>query len=128
MLPCLGHDAFVRRHHKEHHIHAHDAGHHVVDEFLVARHVDDAGPVPARQVKPGKAEVDGDAAALLLLPPVRVAAREGFDQGRLPVVDVARCPYDNVFHGSSTSPSFSSRAARAASSSGTVRMSEGSCR
>jgi hypothetical protein len=89
VLARLGHDALVGGDHQQGDVDAADAGEHVVDEALVAGHVDDGDLDPVRQPQPGEAEVDGHAALLLLLEPVGVDAGEGADEGRLAVVDVA---------------------------------------
>ena len=62
----------------------------VLHEALVAGHVDDAEPArPIGQVERREAELDGDAARLLLRQPVGVDAGERPHQRRLAVVDVA---------------------------------------
>ena len=82
-LPALG-----RRHHEQAGVDPTDAGQHVAQEPHVARHVDEADRRPRRQHRVGEAEVDRQAAALLLLEPVGVGARQGQHQRRLAVVDV----------------------------------------
>ena len=83
-LPALvgGHDEHDERRRS-------DAGQHVADEPLVAGHVDEPDLASARQFAPRVAEVDREAAALLLGPPIGVHAGEPHDQRRLAVVDVA---------------------------------------
>src|SRR3712207_9145657 len=49
----------------------------------------DREPAAGGQRRPGEAEVDGQPAAALLLPPVGLHAGERADQRRLAVVDVA---------------------------------------
>ena len=66
------------------------AGDHVADEALVPGHVDDGEPPPVRQLERRVAEVDRDAALLLLGQPVGVLARQRPDEPGLAVVDVAR--------------------------------------
>ena len=71
-------------------MHAVDAGgpgDHRLDEVLVAGHIDDADLEVGDDAR-GEAELDGHAAFLLLLEPVRVAAGEELDQRGLAVVDV----------------------------------------
>src|SRR5438105_2760177 len=78
---------------------AHGAGEHVLDEALVAGDVDDAEAEVA-EVEGGEADVDGDAAGLLLRQPVAVDAGEGLDERRLAVVDVAGGAQDQIaWHG-----------------------------
>src|SRR5260370_23408718 len=60
---------------------------HVFDESLVARHIDDAEAEVA-QIQRGEADVDGDAAFLLLRQPVAVDAGECLDERSLTVVDM----------------------------------------
>ena len=66
-----------------------DAGEHVAQEADVAGHVDEADPCARRQRRVGEAEVDREAAALLLLEAVGVGAGERQHERRLAVVDVA---------------------------------------
>ena len=77
VLHRLGHDAVVGRDHEQGHVDAGGAGHHLAHETLVARHVHHAHRAAAGQLELGKAELDGDAAALFLLQAVRVGAGEG---------------------------------------------------
>ena len=67
------------------------AGDHRAHEALVARHVDEGEAAPVGQLERGVAEVDGDAAPLLLRQAVGVLPRQGSDEPGLAVVDVARC-------------------------------------
>ena len=61
---------------------------HRAHELLVPRHVDEADRSAAFVRHVGEAEVDGDAARLLLLEAIGVDTREGADQRRLAVIDV----------------------------------------
>ena len=67
---------------------------HVLDEPLVAWHIDDADLLAVGEGEPGEAQVDGHLPVLLLLEPVRVDACEGLDEGGLAVVHVAGGAYD----------------------------------
>ena len=69
---------------------------HVPDEVLVAGHVHDARADVARQVEPGEAEVDGDAAPLLLGEPIGIGPGERQHERALAVIDVARRADDHV--------------------------------
>ena len=89
VFASLGHDAFVGGDHEKGEVDAANAGEHVLDEALMAGDVDDADLLAAGESKPGKAEVDGEAAVLLLLQTVRVDAGERLDKGGLAVVDVS---------------------------------------
>ena len=62
---------------------------HVVHEPFMSRHVDEADDLAARPGPVGEAEVDGDAARLLLLEAIGVDAGELADQRGLAVIDVA---------------------------------------
>jgi hypothetical protein len=62
MLHGLGHDAVVGSHDQQGVVNAHGAGGHGVDEFLVARHVDDAQHIAVGQRAVGITEFYGDAA------------------------------------------------------------------
>ena len=89
VLARLGHHAFVGGDHQQGDVDAADAGEHVVDEALVAGHVDDRHLDAVRQSQPGEAEIDGHAALLFFLEAVGVDAGQGPDERRLAVVDVA---------------------------------------
>ena len=90
MLAGLGHGPVVGRDDEEGVVDRGDAGQHVADEALVARHVHEA---EHRSVGPGvvgEAEVDAQAPLLLLRKPVGVDAGQGLDEDGLAVVNVAR--------------------------------------
>jgi hypothetical protein len=73
------------------------AGQHVRDEPLVTGDVDESHIGAGRQCRPGEAEVDGQAAASFLLPPVRFDAGQSPHQCGLAVVHVSGGG-DHVFH------------------------------
>ena len=100
VLAGLRHHALVGGDDQQREVDAARAGQHVLDEALVAGHVDDLDHEPARLLEEGEAEVDGDAARLLLGQPVGVGAGQRLDQRRLAVVDVAGGADDDVAHGS----------------------------
>ena len=81
--------AFGRGDHEQARVDAADSGQHVLQEAHVAGHVDEADRGARRQRRVGEAEVDGQAAALLLGEPVGIGAGERQHQRRLAVVDVA---------------------------------------
>ncbi len=89
MLARLRHHAVVGGDDQQHEVDAGRAGQHVVDEALVARHVDEAEHAAVRRRQIGEAEIDGDAARLLLLQAVGVDAGQRAHQRGLAVVDVA---------------------------------------
>ncbi len=89
MLDGLRHYSVIGGDHQKHEIDAGRAGEHVVDEALVTGHVDKAEHRAVRQQMIGIAEIDGDAAPLLLGKPVGIDAGQGFDEGGLAVVDMA---------------------------------------
>ncbi len=60
-----------------------------MDEALVPGHVDHPGDRAVRQAEGGEAEVDGDAALLLLLQAVGFDPGQGADQRGLAVIDMA---------------------------------------
>ena len=99
VLPGLGHHRLVGGHHQRHRVDAVRPRQHVADEALVARHVDERGHHPLPQLAVGEAEVDRDAALLLLLQPVGVGAGERAHERALPVVDVAGRPDDEGAQG-----------------------------
>ncbi len=81
--------ALVRVDHEQEEVDAGRARDHRAHEPLVAGNVDDRELRAVRQLERRVAEVDRDAARLLLRQPVGVLARERLDERRLAVVDVA---------------------------------------
>ena len=94
MLARLRHDAVVGRHDQQDEIDAARPGQHVVDELLVAGHVDEAEHRAIRRRQIGEAEVDGDAARLFFLEAIGVDSGERVHQRSLAVIDVA-CSADD---------------------------------
>ena len=101
MLPRLRHHALVGRDDEQHQVDAADARQHVLDEALVAGHVDDPDGQAAGLLEEREAQVDGDAARLLLRQPVGVDAGQRLDERGLAVIDVPRGADDDVFRRSS---------------------------
>ena len=79
----------VRRDDEQDETHRTDPREHVPDEPLVPGHVHEPDLATAGEGAPRVPEVDREAAAFLLRPPVRVHPSQPHDQGRLPMVDVA---------------------------------------
>ena len=88
VLQRLRHDAIVRCDDQQGVVDADGPCGHGVDEFLVAGHVDDAQHLPIGQRQVGVAQLDADAALLLLFEPVGVGAGQRAHQGGFAVVDV----------------------------------------
>ena len=80
VLGRLGHPALVRGDHEQHGRDRAHPGQHVRHEALVARHVHERDPLARGQLEPGEAQVDGEAAALLLAPAVRIHPGERAQQ------------------------------------------------
>ena len=95
MFPGLGH--YPRRRPRQDQIHSPHSGQHVVNETLMARYIHNPGPPSPGKVKGGKTQLNGNAPLLFFLEAVGVPARQGFDQGRLPVVNMAGSTNNNVF-------------------------------
>ena len=91
----LGLDRFLGGDDQDGQVDAGGPGEHVLDEALVSGHVDDAEAVGG-QVEAGEADVDGDAARLLLGQAVAIDAGERLDERGLAVVDVAGGAEDEV--------------------------------
>ena len=89
MLERLRPRTFLRVDHEQEEVDPGRAGDHRADEALVARHVDEREPAAVRQLERRVAEVDRDAARLLLGQAVGVLAGERPHEPRLAVVDVA---------------------------------------
>ena len=83
VLARLRHHAIVERHHQQCRIDAAGAGEHRVHEPLMARHIDEAECVGI-----GVAEIDGDAAPLLLGQAIGIDAGQRLHQRGLAVIDV----------------------------------------
>src|SRR6185295_18696827 len=97
MLARLRLDPLVRRHDQEHGADPAEPGEGVVQEALVAGHVDESDlQVALAQV--GEAEIDRDAARLLLRPAVAIDAGERPDERGLAVVDVPGGPHHEAAH------------------------------
>jgi hypothetical protein len=85
--------AFAGIHREQKEVDAGGARHHVRNEAFVARHVDEREPAAVCQLERRVAEVDRDPARPFLRQAVRVFPRQGPDEPRLPVVDVAGGAY-----------------------------------
>ena len=90
VLGRLRHPAAVGRHHEQHRGHRADSGQHVRHEALVTGHVDERHALPAGQLGPGEAQVNGQPAAPLLGPAVGLHPGQRPHQRRLPVIHVPR--------------------------------------
>jgi hypothetical protein len=90
VLARLRHRPVVGGHHQQHVVDAGGAGQHVVDQFFVARHVDEAQHGSVGQRRIGVTEVERDAARLLFRQAVGIDAGERLHQRGLAVVDVTR--------------------------------------
>ncbi len=95
MFARLRHDGIVGRHHEDGQVDAGGAGQHVLDETLVAGHIDDA-EAEGRQIEDGEADIDGDAAGLLFRQTIAVDAGQGLDERGFAVVDVSGGAEDQV--------------------------------
>ena len=102
VLPRLRLDRFIRRNHQQHQIDPAHTSQHVADETLVPGNVDKAEAqslaLGRGQVHVREAEVNRDAAPLLLLQTVRIDPGQRFHQRSLAVVDVSRRSYNDGFH------------------------------
>ena len=102
MLPRLRLDRLVGRDDQQHQIDAPHPSQHVAHKALVAGDVDESQmqrvAVPRPQIHVGKAQIDGDAAALLFLQAVGIDPGQRLDQRRFPVIDVASRAYNDRFH------------------------------
>ena len=98
MFAGLRHHRFVRGDDQHDGVDAADARQHVLDEPLVARHVDEADRRLVVQAEAGKADVDGDAAFLFFLQAVGVDAGQRLHQRRFAMVDVSGGADHDVSH------------------------------
>ena len=89
VLDRLRHDAIVRGDDEQDCVDAAYPGEHVAHKALVPRHVDKSDQRVLRRAPVGEAQIDGDAAALLLRQPVGVDAGQRTHQRSLAVIDVA---------------------------------------
>ena len=97
MLPGLRLDRFIRCNRQQHEVDAAGPCQHVLDETLVARHIDE-GYTDVWKLQVREADVDGDPPLLLLLEAVGIDTGQSFDEFCLSVVDVAGRSGDDVFH------------------------------
>ena len=70
-------------------VHIADPGEHIVDEALMPRHIDEAKKLAVRQPQIRKADIDGEAARLLLRQPVGIDAGQRAHQRGLAVVHMS---------------------------------------
>jgi hypothetical protein len=89
MLDGLRHHAVIGGHDHQRVVHIADPRQHVLEEALVARHVDKADQLAVRQRHIGKTEIDREAARLLLRQPVGVDAGQRANERRLAMVDMS---------------------------------------
>ncbi len=88
MFAGLRHDAVVGGDNKQREVNAACAGQHGMHETLVTGNVDEAEDVAVSDRKIGEAEVDRDPACLLLLQPIGIDTRQGFDERGLAMIDM----------------------------------------
>ena len=92
-------DPLIRRNHEHHGIHTPRARSHVSDEMGVSRNIDEAEsnrpPIWCLCIQRGKAQIDGDATALLFGQTIGIDPGESTDQRRLAVIDVTRRSNDD---------------------------------
>ena len=96
MLDGLRHHPVIGGDHQQHEIDSGGARQHVVDEALVPRHIDEAEDAAVRHRQVGKAEIDRNAARLLLLEAIGIDAGKRPHQRGLAVIDMARGPDDHA--------------------------------
>ena len=89
MLDRLRHHAFVGVDDQQQELHAGCAGQHVVQETLVAGHVDDAAFDSVVEAQVREAEIERHAAHSLFDQAIGVRSGERADQRRLSVIDVS---------------------------------------
>src|SRR5262249_12044411 len=95
MLARLWHDRIVRSDDQDREVDARGPGQHVLDEPLMAWHIDDAETVFA-QVEARKADVYSNAPLFFLRQPIAINACERLDERGLAVIDVPGSAEDEV--------------------------------
>ncbi len=88
MIARLGLPALVRGDDEADDRRGPDPGEHVREEPLVPGDVDERELPTRGRRRPREPEIDRQPAPALFLPPVRFHPGQGFDQGRLPMIDV----------------------------------------
>ena len=124
VLGGLRHPTLVRGDDEHRHVDGADPGEHVLDEPHMAGHVDEADHLTAGQGREREAEVDREAARLLLREAIRVRAGERENERRLPVVDVARSGNDPHVRPIQPTATSSAAVSRSSSAGSTVRRSQ----
>ena len=94
MLARLRHHALIGGDHEQHQVDSAHPAQHVLDESLVAGHVDDPHRDARGRHERSEPEIDRDAALLLLGQSIGVDARQAAHHRRLAVVDVPRGAHD----------------------------------
>ena len=98
MLDGLGHHAVVCGDDQHGQVDAAGTCQHVLDEFLMSRHIHDAGLGAVWPVQVGKAQFNGNAALFFFHQPVRIDACEGLDQQGFSVIHMSGCANDHMLH------------------------------
>src|SRR5215470_12899119 len=98
MFSSLWHDRFVSGDDKHDKIDSADAGQHVLNEPLVAGHIDEPDGCVGVDGEICKTDIDRDAAFLLFLQAIRVDSGERFDERCFSVINVSCRTYDDVRH------------------------------
>jgi hypothetical protein len=93
VLRGLGHPTLIGSDHEQAHRHPPCPCEHVLDEALMARHIDNAHFTPRGKGQPGKAEIDCQPSSLFLLETVGIDAGQGLNQRRFSVIDMSGGAY-----------------------------------
>ena len=89
MFARLRHDPVVGGHDEQNEIDTRRTGQHGAHKLLVARHIDETDRSTIARSPVGKAEIDRNAALLLLRQSIGIDAGQRLDQGCLAVIDMA---------------------------------------
>jgi hypothetical protein len=93
VLGGLRHDTFVCCDNQQYGVNACHACQHVLDKIAVTRNIHNPDLPAIGQRHPPESQVDGHLAGLFFFKAVWMRAGQGFNQGRLAVVDVTSCPH-----------------------------------
>ena len=98
MLPGLWHDALIRRNDQCHQVDSRRAGHHILDEFLVTRYINNPQSPSIGQAQVSETQLNGDTPLLFFFQTIRINTGKCSDQRCLPVINVAGRAENNLFH------------------------------
>ena len=98
MLPRLRHNALAGINDQKNQVDSGQTGHHIFYKFFMPRYIYNAYTMTVRQIKIGKAQINGHAPLFFFFRRIRFNARQGLNQCRFSVVNMAGRTDNNICH------------------------------